>query len=168
MAKRNVKFMAVLATAFLSVGAIAGCDSGNADKVATPGQQEAKAGVHQRFVSTASCDDCKGMQNELTLNFTQDGQPDGFTLVHNYIGAKDDSTNHSFSVSGIFAVLKGTSQNPNVVVYHLMPDNDNEPPTYFQRTDDNTLQLLDKKKVGDDVLELKLSSRNYSMVRAAQ
>lgn len=167
MAKRNIMFTASLMTAFLSVGAIAGCNSGDADKTVTPGQQEAKLGIQQRFVGIAPCDDCKGMQNELTLNFTSDGQPDGFTLVHNYVGAKDGSANHSFSVSGLFAVLKGTSQNPEVVVYHLMPDNDSEPPTYFQRTDDNTLQLLDKKKVGDE-LQLKVSVKNYSMARAGK
>lgn len=166
MAKQRLMFTGALVAACLSIGAIAGCN-GDSDKTATPGQQEAKAGVQQHFTGTAPCADCDGVRNELSLNFTQDGQPDGFTLTNSYLGAKDDRSNHLFTTKGIFAVLTGSSEDPKAVVYHLMPDNDNEPATYYQRTDDNTLKLLEKQGSGETI-NLTLSKKNYSMTRVTQ
>ena len=169
MAKQRLMFTGALVAACLSIGAIAGCNGGDSDasKTATPGQQEAKAGVQQRFAGTAPCADCDGIRNELTLNFTQDGQPDGFTLTQNYLGAKDDRSNHTFNVKGLFAVLTGSSEDPKAVVYHLMPDDDSEPASYYQRTDDNTLKLLEKQGSGESIT-LTLSKKDYSMTRVPQ
>ena len=161
MLKRRLMFTGALVAACLSVGVLAGCDG---NKEPTPGQQEAKAGRQQHFAGTAPCADCDGMRYELALNFTLDGQPDGFTLTQNYLGAKDDGAHRSFNVKGIFAVLTGSSEDPKAVVYHLMPDDDNEPATYYQRTDDNTLKLLEKQGDGESI-NLLVSKKNFSMTR---
>ena len=166
MATPRLTFTAALAAACLSVGMLAGCN-GDADKTATPGQQEAKAGIQQHFRGTAPCSDCSGAYRDITLNFTQDGQPDGFTLTENYMGAKDGGANHSFNAKGLFAVLTGSSEDPKAVVYHLMPDDNDQPATYYQRTDDNTLKLLDKKGSGESI-ELTLSKTGIALTRAAQ
>ena len=166
MATPRLLFTAALAAAGLSVGLLVGCN-GDTDKTVASGQQEAKAGVQQHFHGTAPCSDCSGVYRDIALNFTQDGQPDGFTLTENYMGAKDGGTNHSFSAKGLFAVITGSSEDPKAVVYHLMPDDKAQPATYYQRTDDNTLKLLDKKGSGESI-ELTLSNTGTALTRPAQ
>ena len=157
--KRLMAAGATIAVLF-SVSALSGCHSGDADKNATPSQQEAKVGTQQRFIGTQPCADCAGIRTDLTLMYTEDGQPDGFTMNQTYQGASADD-NHTFSFKGTFAVQTGTPDDSKAVVYHLTPDDKEEAATYYQRVDDNTLKMLDKDKKQIQ------SDQNYSLTRSA-
>lgn len=164
MLKQRLMVTGAIVAAAFSMGTLAGCHSGDTDKdkSVTSSQQEAKAGAQQRFNGTLPCADCAGILTDLTLNFTQDGQPDGFTLSQTYQGTNADD-NHTFSFKGDFAVLTGnTPEDPKGVVYHLMPDDEKEPATYYQRINDTTLKMLDK-----DMKQIQ-SEQNYALTRSTQ
>lgn len=149
MMKQRMMFSGALVAATLSMGILSGCHSDDQDKAQAPGTapteqvapQAAQAESSQHFVGTLPCADCEGIRTDVTLKFTKDGQPQGFTMTEAYLGAKDSGENHAFNSEGDFAVLTGTTKDPKAVVYHLMPKDDE--PTYYQRVDDSTLRLLD-------------------------
>lgn len=152
MMKQRMTISGALVAATLSMGILSGCHSDDQDKAQAPSasapteqaapQATQQAATSQHYAGMLPCADCSGIRTDVTLNFTKDGQPQGFTMTEAYEGAQDSGENHAFSSEGDFAVLTGTTVDPKAVVYHLMPKDDE--PTYYQRVDDSTLRMLDK------------------------
>lgn len=72
----------------------------------------------RHFEGTLPCADCQGIRSRVAL-FNKPGSSEGlFILSNTYLGA-NDGKNETFITEGNWTTLKGTTKNPDAVVYQL-------------------------------------------------
>lgn len=90
------------------------------------------------FRGTLPCDDCLGMDADLTLvkkdEFTDEGS---YTLIETPKGG----TGEPVAKDGTWTAVHGSTADPNATVYELNPDGI-DPPVNFLKVDRYTLRLL--------------------------
>ncbi len=153
MSRSRLTRARTLVAAALVSGMLAGCGgaddepeqtgptpSTDSSRVSQAGASQEDAQVQsQVFRGTLPCASCEGIETELTLRFTGDEQPSGFSLKETYKGT-DEGTQVELS-EGQWTQVTGTSADQNAVVYQLDPQGEHQ--RFFQRIDENTLRMLD-------------------------
>lgn len=106
------------------------------------------------YAGTIPCADCEGIKMELTLMDSKTGKGKTYLLKQTYLGRP--AGKNTMESRGKWFAATGNSQDPNAIIYQLIPDKAYDP-LYFRRISDTAIKMLDR-----DQNEIK-SKANYTL-----
>lgn len=95
------------------------------------------------YTGLLPCNNCKGIQTELTLNINPNNTRQLYELKQVFLGtSKGDRT---FTKKGTYTTLRGTATDNESIIVQLDPNRPRDIKNYL-RINDDTLRLLDRQK----------------------
>lgn len=96
------------------------------------------------YAGTLPCADCPGINESITLIQTGNNPPSGSFSIRDIY--QERNNNQPFTTTGTWVQTTGTPQDPNAIVYELMPSENQSQVSYYLKINDNQIIMLDGNK----------------------
>ncbi len=114
--------------------------------------------VSQTYSGTLPCADCPGIFESVTFIQTGNNPPSGSYSIKDVYKERND--NKPFVTTSTWVETQGTPNDPNAIVYELMPETNKGQISYYLKLNDTQIVMLDSdKKMIDSPFDMKLTKQ---------